>query len=75
MRFTRSGTNKLHGNLFEYLRNSALDAKNYFDPATNRIPPFSAINSGEHWAGRFGTIRHFSLGRSRPSRSGWSKRA
>src|SRR5256884_66903 len=35
---TRSGTNKLHGNLFEYLRNSALDAKNYFDPATNRIP-------------------------------------
>src|ERR1700732_4895937 len=26
---TRSGTNQLHGSLFEFLRNSALDAKNY----------------------------------------------
>src|SRR6267143_167134 len=43
---TRSGTNKLHGNLFEYLRNSALDAKNYFDPATNRIPPFKRNQFG-----------------------------
>src|SRR5436189_2775477 len=30
---TRSGSNQFHGNLFEYLRNSALDAKNFFDPA------------------------------------------
>src|SRR2546421_222315 len=43
---TRSGTNKLHGNLFEYLRNSALDAKNYFDPVTNRIPPFKRNQFG-----------------------------
>lgn len=28
---TRSGTNQYHGSLFEYLRNDALDAKNYFD--------------------------------------------
>jgi hypothetical protein len=27
---TRSGSNKLHGELFEYLRNSAVDARNYF---------------------------------------------
>ncbi len=27
----KSGTNKLHGNLFEYFRNRELDAKNYFD--------------------------------------------
>jgi hypothetical protein len=27
---TRSGANKLHGELFEYLRNSAADARNYF---------------------------------------------
>ncbi|MEO8127908.1 MAG: carboxypeptidase-like regulatory domain-containing protein, partial [Bryobacteraceae bacterium] len=27
---TRSGTNEYHGSLFEYLRNDALDARNYF---------------------------------------------
>lgn len=28
---TKSGTNQLHGNVFEFLRNTNLDAKNYFD--------------------------------------------
>jgi len=28
---TQSGTNQLHGSLFEFLRNNALDAANYFD--------------------------------------------
>src|SRR3954451_24250378 len=27
---TRSGTNEYHGSLFEYLRNDALDARNFF---------------------------------------------
>ena len=35
---TRSGTNSFHGTGFEYIRNSVLDARNPFDPAT--IPPF-----------------------------------
>jgi hypothetical protein len=35
---TQSGTNALHGSVFEFLRNSRLDAKNYFDQGT--IPPF-----------------------------------
>jgi hypothetical protein len=34
---TRSGTNSEHGSAFEFLRNSDLDARNFFD---QRIPPF-----------------------------------
>ncbi len=30
---TRSGSNALHGSLFEYFRNEALNARNYFAPA------------------------------------------
>jgi hypothetical protein len=35
---TRSGTNGFHGSAFEFIRNSALDARNFFDGAT--VPPF-----------------------------------
>src|ERR1035437_7507630 len=31
---TKSGTNNLHGSAFEYIRNDALDARNFFDRAT-----------------------------------------
>ena len=37
---TRSGTNNLHGSLYEYLRNSALDAKNFFDDPNAPTPPY-----------------------------------
>ena len=32
---TKSGTNTLHGTAAEYFRNSALDARNYFNPVKN----------------------------------------
>ncbi len=35
---TQSGSNALHGSLFEFLRNSALDARGYFDQGS--VPPF-----------------------------------
>jgi len=41
---TRSGASGFHGSAFEFVRNSAFDARNYFDHATpaypGRIPPF-----------------------------------
>lgn len=36
----KSGTNQFHGDIFEFVRNSVFDAKNYFDSATMPIPPF-----------------------------------
>lgn len=43
---TRSGTNELHGSLFEFLRNAKLDAKNFFDRGTEPIPPFKRNQFG-----------------------------
>jgi hypothetical protein len=41
---TRSGTNQLHGGAYEFLRNSALDARNFFDAST--IPAFKRNQFG-----------------------------
>ncbi len=46
---TASGTNNLHGAAYEFLRNSALDARNYFDqaqPNGRRLPEFQRNNFG-----------------------------
>jgi hypothetical protein len=37
---TRSGTNRYHGSLFEFLRNSSLDAKDFFASSTAPVVPF-----------------------------------
>ena len=41
---TRSGKSGFHGSVFEFLRNSAFDARNYFDHSSianpGRLPPF-----------------------------------
>ncbi|MGC2322942.1 MAG: carboxypeptidase regulatory-like domain-containing protein [Terriglobales bacterium] len=54
---TRQGTNTLHGSVYEFLRNSALDARNYFDPAT--IPPFRRNQFGAALGGPIKKDRTF----------------
>jgi len=41
---TGSGSNQVHGSVYEFLRNSALDARNYFDQA--QIPEFQRNDFG-----------------------------
>src|SRR5579859_6737190 len=47
---TKSGTNQVHGSFFEFARNAALDARNYFDPSPQitgrRIPGFARNEFG-----------------------------
>jgi hypothetical protein len=45
---TRSGTNAFHGSIYEFLRNSALDARNFFD---RKIPPFKRNQFGASGGG------------------------
>jgi hypothetical protein len=46
---TASGSNQVHGAAYEFLRNSALDARNYFDQ--QRIPEFQRNNFGASLGG------------------------
>src|SRR5579883_2895757 len=41
---TESGTNSVHGSVYEFLRNSAFDARNFFDPAA--VPGFQRNQYG-----------------------------
>jgi hypothetical protein len=43
---TRSGANTTHGSAFEFLRNDALDARNFFDPAGSPKPDFKRHQFG-----------------------------
>ena len=46
---TKSGTNDFHGSVYEYLRNSALDARNWSDP--QQIPAFRRNQFGASLGG------------------------
>jgi hypothetical protein len=46
---TQSGGNQWHGSAFEFLRNNALDAKNFFDQ--NSAPPFQRNQFGAAFGG------------------------
>lgn len=57
---TRSGTNQFHGSVYEFLRNSALDARNFFDDST--IPPFKRNQFGGDAGGPIRKNRVFIFG-------------
>src|SRR5881628_2961445 len=73
---TSSGSNQVHGSVFEYLRNSALDARNFFDQTTG-APPFKRNQFGGSLGGPlkkdkmflFGTYEGFQERLSRSSAS------
>ncbi|HZQ24460.1 MAG TPA: carboxypeptidase regulatory-like domain-containing protein [Terriglobales bacterium] len=48
---TKSGTNSYHGSAFEFLRNTALDAKNYFDAPGTATPKFIQNQFGGTFGG------------------------
>ena len=66
---TRSGTHEYHGTVWEFLRNSALDAKNFFDPPDcdkalpgqkcGAIPPLKRNQFGAVFGGPVPNIKNF----------------
>ncbi len=46
---TQSGSNDFHGSVYEFLRNSAMDARNFFDP--NYVPGFQRNQFGASLGG------------------------
>ena len=59
-----SGTNDYHGSVYEFLRNSAFDAKNFFDSPAKPIPPFRLDQFGGNIGGPV-IIPHFFNGRDK----------
>jgi hypothetical protein len=57
---SRSGTNTFHGSVYEFIRNSALDAENFFDGPT--IPPFKRNQFGASAGGPIRKNRAFIFG-------------
>jgi carboxypeptidase family protein len=57
---TQSGSNSLHGSLFEFLRNSKLDARNFFDQGP--IPPFKRNQFGAALGGPIRKDKTFVFG-------------
>ena len=49
---TRSGSNEFHGEAFNYLRNSYMDARNYFNPTTQKQPEYRRNQFGGALGGR-----------------------
>jgi len=56
---TRSGTKAFHGDVYEFFRNNALDARNFFD---GKIPPFKRNQFGGSAGGPLQKERMFIFG-------------
>src|SRR5260221_1836405 len=48
---TRSGENNFHGEVFEFIRNNALDARNFFNPVGQTMSPFKRNQFGAAFGG------------------------
>jgi hypothetical protein len=57
---TRAGSNQLHGSAFEFLRNNALDAPNFFDQGS--APPFQRNQFGASLGGPIRSDKTFLFG-------------
>jgi hypothetical protein len=71
---TRSGTNRLHGALFEYVRNDLFDARNYFNPRNtpNNSPKFRLNQFGGSVGGPLLRDKIFAFGDYEGLRQIWS---
>src|SRR6185503_2271438 len=56
---TRSGAGQFHGELFEFLRNNALDARNFFTLTSSKPPPFKRNQFGGTFGGPLVKSRTF----------------
>src|SRR6059036_4347392 len=65
---TSSGTNQWHGNLFEYMRNSALDARDFFEDAKG---PFKRHQFGGALGGPLKKDKAFLFGNYEGFRERW----
>src|SRR6185436_6145653 len=50
---TKSGTNELHGSAFEFLRNNAFDARDFFQPSASPTPLYIQHQFGGALGGPF----------------------
>jgi hypothetical protein len=60
----KSGTNKIHGSAWEFLRNNKLDGHNYFDDPTKPVPQYQQNQFGVTFGGPI-DIPHLYTGRNR----------
>jgi hypothetical protein len=56
---TKSGSNRIHGSLYEFARNDIFDAKNFFNSPTQPIPPFKQNQFGGSLSGPIQKNRTF----------------
>ncbi len=66
---TTSGTNRFHGTAFEFIRNSAFDARNYFDQGD--IPEFQRNQFGGSLGGPIRKDKLFLFGNYEGFRQNW----